>query len=214
MDASRKYSEATDALLAELTLLRDSGVEFVHYQKEAEKPCLPPGETISLLAAAYKPCKRCGAKSPPELIYGEPGEKTRLAVVVESKAPLTDDEEETLRKIIEHEQALSLTPGEVYVTLAPSECVNVEQNSSKEPSSCTGHIRRALKRLAPEMIMIMGLSSARAIMDEEAECSSIKKPLYGVPAMPTHSLASIMADKETKMALFMDVKTVKAALLK
>ncbi len=213
MDVYRRYSEATDALLAELTLLRESGVEFVHYPKPEDKPPLPPGEILPALAAAYKPCKRCGAKSPPELIYGEPGTKTRLAVVVERSAPLTPAEDETLLKMIEHELSLSLTPEEVYVILASPKCVSVEQNSSKEPSSCTGYIRRALKALPSKVIIIMGLSVARAIMDESAKLSSIT-PLYGASAMPTHSLDSIMADKEAKMALFMDIRTVKAALSK
>ena len=211
MDTYRKYSEAADALLAELTLLRDSGVEFIHYPKESGKPELPIKEALLALKAVFKPCKRCGAKNPPELIYGEPGEKTRLVVVVESSALLTPEEDGTLRKIIEHEKALSLTPEEVCVIRAPSKCVSIEEDALPEPSSCTGFVRRALKTLAPEMIMIMGISSARAIMGEGAELSSINA-LYGIKTMPTHSLASIMADKEAKMTLFMDIKSVKTAL--
>jgi len=130
-----------------------------------------------------------------------------------SGAPLAGEPGALLDRMI---VAMGLTPETVYVcsvvkcALPESDELDVE-----EREACTSHLASQLEAVGPEVVVSLGEDAARALVGpiaRDANWRGVWRSWQGIPVMPTHSPAEVLADPTLRRPVWEDLQAVMARL--
>ena len=181
-----------------------------------------PAAELEKLCEEIGDCTRCPLHAGrTRLVFGEGGARPLLALVGEgpgreedaSGRPFVGAAGQLLDRIL---AAIGLGRGDVYICNVVK--CRPPGNRAPEPEEaevCARFLRRQLEILAPEVIVTLGASAARTLLETEQPVGRLRGRFHdyrGVPLMPTYHPAYLLRNAGAKRPVWEDMKQVRDRL--
>jgi DNA polymerase len=181
-----------------------------------------PLPRLQVLAEEAAACTRCALhRTRGTSVYARGDEASRIVFVgpapsradEASGAPLAGEAGALLDRMI---VAMGLTPDAAYVcsvvkcALPDDDALEVE-----EREACTSHLANQLDAVRPEVIVALGEDAARALIGplaSDTRWRGVWRMWQGVPVMPTHAPADVLAEPGLRRPVWEDLQAVMARL--
>ena len=170
----------------------------------------PASRTLRSAPAVTGPDASLAAPLPRlQVLAEEAAACTRCAL----HAPLAGEAGALLDRMI---VAMGLTPDASYVcsvvkcALPDDDALEVE-----EREACTSHLANQLDAVRPEVIVALGEDAARALIGplaSDTRWRGVWRMWQGVPVMPTHAPADVLAEPGLRRPVWEDLQAVMARL--
>ncbi len=166
----------------------------------------------------YRHCRRCGlADSGVGSVFGAGPESAPLMLIgyfpepgdAAAKIPYSGEQGELLTRII---QAMALDRDSVYI----SHTVKCLPPKGRPPNkwearACRHHLVRQIRAIKPSMICLLGESAAGVLLGGEVPFALRRGKFHdfeGIPVMPTHDLAYVLAHGSAKRPVWEDMQKI------
>ena len=183
---------------------------------------LASARSLEELQAVVKGCNRCGLRAGcRQVVFGEGNPQARLMLVGEGPGQVED---ETGRPFVGPAgqlldrmlAAIGLSRQDVYIAnVVKCRPPNNRVPTPEEAAACWPNLRRQLELIRPEMVLCLGATAARQLVDARGSISSLRGRWYvrgGVRYLVTFHPAALLRDPSKKPQAWQDLQMVQKAL--
>jgi len=155
------------------------------------------------------------------VVFGEGNPQARLMLVGEGPGQVED---ETGRPFVGPAgqlldrmlAAIDLTREEVYIAnVVKCRPPNNRVPTPEEAAACWPHLRRQMELIRPELVVCLGATAARQLVDARGSISSLRGRWFvrdGVRYLVTFHPAALLRDPSKKILAWQDLQRVQEAL--
>ena len=178
--------------------------------------------TLGELEAIVKTCTRCGLRAGcRQVVFGEGHPRARLMLVGEGPGQVED---ETGRPFVGPAgqlldrmlAAIGLSRQDVYIAnVVKCRPPNNRVPTPEEAAACWPNLRRQLELIQPEMVVCLGATAARQLVDARGSISSLRGRWHGrggIRYLVTFHPAALLRDPSKKPLAWQDLQLVQKAL--
>jgi uracil-DNA glycosylase family 4 len=203
----------------------DPSSRALRSEPQAEAPSSALSEPLSrlrVLADEAAACTRCALhRTRGASVYARGDEASRIVFVGPAPtradeaggAPLLGEAGALLDRMI---VAMGLTPESAYVcSVVKCALPDDDELELEDREACTSHLVNQIEAVRPEMIVALGEDAARALIGplaREVPWRGAWRAWQGVPVMPTHAPAEVLANPALRRPVWEDLQAVMARL--